>query len=343
MGKIKTQRVCVLHLLNVRASPETTSDESGQVFLKECPHCPGRLFKSQSDAARHLASHNPEKPSYREICIECGKGFAQKSGLKSHKNIHSGLKPYACQMGCKMRSGDPSSRNRHEREVHDPSYSHKCCKCGASLKRPGQFIKHFKTCFGRPPTKAEILAACEAHKDEYMEQIKSGQVPPLPEKTRDIQRRAAGSTHADKDASASLASSPDALTHRESRTDDDQNPAADLVNHHSNGDNARVDDVSDILNDEPKAPSAPVRTLKPAHDLSPLLTNFESSLPSAFQGSKFCRALSNRDPSAHVLVSIPTGANQAGSRLSACVPSSLAFRATGPGGLVDSIYAGLLI
>ena len=92
-------------------------------------------------------------PSRPHVCETCGKGFAQYSGLKTHRNVQYEIvtevlrdilmervstrsKPYMCGIGtCTKAFGDPSSRARHRKETHRREGAYKCIitDCGTRL------------------------------------------------------------------------------------------------------------------------------------------------------------------------------------------------------------------
>ncbi|XP_013210197.1 zinc finger protein 431-like [Microtus ochrogaster] len=56
----------------------------------ECNQC-GKAFAQHSGLQKHKRRHTGEKP-YE--CNQCGKAFAQHSHLQIHKRTHTGVKPY---------------------------------------------------------------------------------------------------------------------------------------------------------------------------------------------------------------------------------------------------------
>ncbi|KIK67790.1 hypothetical protein GYMLUDRAFT_155279, partial [Collybiopsis luxurians FD-317 M1] len=78
-----------------------------------------REFKRKSDLNRHFSTHSGAKP---HLCTwqGCEMKFNQISALNTHMNVHTGAQPHVCTV-CGARFGDPSSRGRHEEEIHNPS------------------------------------------------------------------------------------------------------------------------------------------------------------------------------------------------------------------------------
>ncbi|KAG6882083.1 hypothetical protein C0992_012786, partial [Termitomyces sp. T32_za158] len=97
-------------------------------------------------------------------CNDCGKSFSQYSGLKTHKNVHTRVKPYGCEIdGCKAAFGDPSSRARHCKEKHRTIGAYRCpaSRCTSSIKRRSAFIQHLKK-HGISPESIDIDALAPA-------------------------------------------------------------------------------------------------------------------------------------------------------------------------------------
>mmetsp|Transcript_23249 Transcript_23249/g.26365 ORF Transcript_23249/g.26365 Transcript_23249/m.26365 type:complete len:262 (+) Transcript_23249:384-1169(+) len=89
------------------------------IKLFECP-IPGcsATYTRMSTLRRHLASHNNVK---RHKCETCGKRFTLRQNLKDHIRIHTGEKPFACDVpGCTKRY-----RQRGQLSIHKKTHRRK--------------------------------------------------------------------------------------------------------------------------------------------------------------------------------------------------------------------------
>ncbi|EUC66672.1 zinc finger-like protein, putative [Rhizoctonia solani AG-3 Rhs1AP] len=115
----------------------------------KCEQCGSDEWRSSSALARHEQSHRAgnDKP---HPCKECGKSFSQKTALTTHMNIHTGRRPHLCRKGCPQTFSDPSSRTRHEKEIHNPGFGFRCTRpgCNESCKRKLAFQSHMENVHG---------------------------------------------------------------------------------------------------------------------------------------------------------------------------------------------------
>ncbi|XP_004695495.1 PREDICTED: zinc finger protein with KRAB and SCAN domains 4 [Condylura cristata] len=128
------------------AAPE---QEAGQ-----SPGAPGEAAGQLSpcaEAERAVPARGAQRPvgRRRHVCRECGKSFAQSSGLTKHRRIHTGEKPYACEACGKTFIGS-SALVIHQR-THTGEKPYECGACGKVFSHSSNLIKHQRTHTGEKP------------------------------------------------------------------------------------------------------------------------------------------------------------------------------------------------
>ena len=109
--------------------------------LKEhgCPEC-GRLFAQLTGLQSHIRSCRQLR-SY--LCDICGAKFNHQQSLKSHRMLHTGEKPYQC-IDCSAKFTDHSNLKRHRR-IHENLYPYVCTQCDKRFRHSNSLKAHTST------------------------------------------------------------------------------------------------------------------------------------------------------------------------------------------------------
>ena len=92
---------------------------------KDCPKS-DHLFGHRYRLARHTGGVHCKQKEHK--CDQCNKSFSYAEGLRDHKRIHTGEKPYKCRVaGCEMKFRTSSDRIKHQRSHEFVQFS--CPSC----------------------------------------------------------------------------------------------------------------------------------------------------------------------------------------------------------------------
>lgn len=104
-------------------------------------------------------------------CTACGKYFAKKSHLQSHRRVHSGIRPFAC-LDCGKRFTSNSTLVDHQR-IHTGEKPFVCSECGRSFTKNSNLIDHQRTHTGERPFACTACGKCFARSSNLVEHHKT--------------------------------------------------------------------------------------------------------------------------------------------------------------------------
>ncbi|KAI8809483.1 hypothetical protein BJ742DRAFT_676737 [Cladochytrium replicatum] len=113
--------------------------------------CDSEYSVAESTRGQQRRQANPKRNQQQEdcdsdkrrhwSCEQCGKRFTRKFNLGQHMRIHSGRKPYVCQVeNCGMAFVRDYDRKRHHISVHDLDKPFKCTHCDLQFPRWASII-----------------------------------------------------------------------------------------------------------------------------------------------------------------------------------------------------------
>uniref|UniRef100_A0A1A9WDW3 C2H2-type domain-containing protein n=1 Tax=Glossina brevipalpis TaxID=37001 RepID=A0A1A9WDW3_9MUSC len=115
--------------------------------VHKCEYCPASYFY-KSNLTIHMRSHRPkektrkiEKLKERKVCHYCPRTFSTTTHRRRHERIHTGERPYVCEMcGRSFASSSDMSNHRSSQHLHERNFV--CDICDKRFNRRSQLRIH---------------------------------------------------------------------------------------------------------------------------------------------------------------------------------------------------------
>ncbi|KAK3095110.1 hypothetical protein FSP39_010431 [Pinctada imbricata] len=126
----------------------------GYVAKFECKAC-GKVFSSKGNLKTHEKVHTGEKPYHCDV-DGCSKSFRSNEGLRRHKMVHLGIKPFQCDI-CNNKFSSNVSLQEHIAR-HTDTRAHQCHVCLRNFRQISCLRRHLITHSSETPFECKICS-----------------------------------------------------------------------------------------------------------------------------------------------------------------------------------------
>ena len=152
------------------------TDPAPETF--ECDVC-NRTFSRIASLNAHRKKKHKDlaasgvSPTSDRTCPHCGELFAYPSAMKQHMRVHTGEKPFGCDV-CNKSFSRKASLNAHQKKVHkdlaasgvSPATDRTCPHCGEFFRYPFDMKQHMRVHTGERPFGCDVCNKSFSRKDK---------------------------------------------------------------------------------------------------------------------------------------------------------------------------------
>ncbi|XP_064645343.1 zinc finger protein 234-like [Lineus longissimus] len=123
-------------------SPKVGKKTKVEKRIWKCDTC-GDVFPWKKGLTKHMRVHRPSKPraEVESFQCHCGKRYASKGSLQSHKHLHHGEMPYRCPYCC-VGFVKIQHMRAHEKTAHPDEKKYECETCKKRFNDRRNFRQH---------------------------------------------------------------------------------------------------------------------------------------------------------------------------------------------------------
>lgn len=157
-----------------------TDDDGDEKSLPnlDCDEVSLNMFDEEDIDVHQEDSNTDGKDEGNYKCFDCGRTFNRQYTLDTHQRIHTGEKPYVCEV-CGARFRQSGTKLNHVRAVHTKERPFQCQYCGKTFSHKSSITVHIRIHTKEKPYQCQTCERCFTDRATYLkhQSIHSGVKP----------------------------------------------------------------------------------------------------------------------------------------------------------------------